>query len=36
LALPAGKGELASVVMQFHHTKEVKLRQNGGPNQDST
>jgi hypothetical protein len=36
LALPARKRELASVVMQFHHKKQVELRQNGSPNQDST
>jgi hypothetical protein len=36
LALPARKRELVSVVMQFHHKKEVELHQNGSPNQDST
>jgi hypothetical protein len=36
LALPARKRELASVVMQFHHNKEVELRQNGSRNQDTT
>jgi hypothetical protein len=36
LALPARKRDLDSVVMQFHHKKEVELRQNGSPNQGST
>jgi hypothetical protein len=36
LALPLGQWELASVVMQFHHKKEVELRQNGHPNQANT
>jgi len=35
LALPTIKRELARVVMQFHHKKEVELRQNGSPNKDS-
>jgi len=34
LTLPAGERDLASVVMQFHHKKEVELRHNGSRNQD--
>jgi hypothetical protein len=30
LALTAGKEEWGFVVMQFHHEKEVELRQHGG------
>jgi hypothetical protein len=30
LALSAGKDELGFVVVQFHHEKEVELRQHGG------
>lgn len=36
LALTRGKDELAIVVMQFHHEKEVDLRQHGGRHQGST
>jgi hypothetical protein len=35
-ALTAGKDELGFVVMQFHHEKEVHLRQNGGRHEGST
>jgi hypothetical protein len=36
LALTPGKDELGFVVMQFHHEKEVDLRQNGSRHQGST
>ena len=36
LALTLGKNELAFVVMQFDHEKEVNLGQNGSPCQRST
>ena len=35
LALTLGGDEPAFVVMQFNHEKEVELRQDSGPRQDS-
>ena len=36
MPLPHGDLKLSSVVMQFHHKKEVDLRQKGHPHQYST